>query len=990
MMIATGGSDNRVLLFDASNGKLLREIKGPDFAESWDRIKAKSPFRALGDRVSEEMARFSFELFGATTDIAFSPVGDTIAAAGGGDPEEAVRLYDVATGALRWTAMPPQTGQLGHEAHLESTRLAFDSDGKRIAAAAGSDYIGIYDAATGVVEQMLASQGVTSILLTSDGLSLVSARSDGSISLWCATTGQLVVTLRAHHDAVGDLRFNDDQTLFASPSRDGTTLVWRVPASGALCDKLSIPRIRAMEPLARLEGHSDLVQQALFLVGGERLLTTSRDKTIRTWRLAERGTARITPTTRITPAAQWGAGDVTALWADRPNGLSFSLMGRRTGNAKSAFSGSGRYLFVRDISYSDHEFTIWSVDGSHLVAKAPGEQIAMGIPGGKIGLYKNPFSATIFDPDEQLPTMVSPDAEPPKKKRQGNFNISVDGRRAIGSIDWLAYRDLLTRDPDKPGTSAETTPILFDPGSGLELSELRVDDFFPATLSDVHFSPDGKLVVAALQRGGRYEVGKDDGAMLAAWDAESGQLVAQSGKFARIVDLEISGDHSLVSASVQSGKGSMLRFLFRIRDASFSTVASWDSQQISAETLSPDGHLLAIGNSKGSLSVLQTADLSVVAGIDGPDREIEVVAVSPDDRLLAIADRANAIRIVDISSGEVLAAPVFRAATVILQFDPSSQRVAAVLANNEIQIIEVAPLPDLAGDRFSVLDWVRGSDLFSMPAAEARRLRLAIPGRVARLDLVGMKPAEVGPQPSRPPRPHDAAKCDTLAALPDDSEKPAPGVNFTAIDGPAAVAACAAAAQAMPNDPVSAFEYGRALLRVGKTNEAMAMFKKASDNQYGAAARDLALLTEGNAEATGYGPSEQLWDVAAHAGDPVALRVVAALRALAATSGAEFDRALSLALAAGSAQLSAAVLQLAGAADARSPATAPARRRVLFLYELGLWIADNVESEGPSEIRLLRSSTGERVRELSREVNASEVVELWRAARHWSPGQAPP
>jgi tetratricopeptide (TPR) repeat protein len=87
-----------------------------------------------------------------------------------------------------------------------------------------------------------------------------------------------------------------------------------------------------------------------------------------------------------------------------------------------------------------------------------------------------------------------------------------------------------------------------------------------------------------------------------------------------------------------------------------------------------------------------------------------------------------------------------------------------------------------------------------------------------------------------------ATRCDTLAGHPLDPHKVALGVNFTAMDARAAIAACNAALKADPQNPRLKFELGRAQERSGAYADAVAAYRAAADQGYAAAQNALGAM----------------------------------------------------------------------------------------------------------------------------------------------------
>lgn len=128
-ILATGGSDNQIRLFEAATGKEIRRLAGHQPRTFSPPRVAKSPFDLLVDSVGA----------GNVTTLAFSPDGKILASGGWDDM---VRLWDVDSGK-------EVRKMLAHQAMV--ARLVFSADGKTLASRGGIDGIlRLWDPQTGV------------------------------------------------------------------------------------------------------------------------------------------------------------------------------------------------------------------------------------------------------------------------------------------------------------------------------------------------------------------------------------------------------------------------------------------------------------------------------------------------------------------------------------------------------------------------------------------------------------------------------------------------------------------------------------------------------------------------------------------------------------------------------------------------------------------------------------------------------------------------
>ena len=209
------------------------------------------------------------------SDIAFSPDGRTLAAAGyvsidetedRGYPfyvdEGRISLWDV---ARREEVAAFKTGRLPVDS------VAFSSDGAVVAAGSGDGIVRVWDA--GAQREMATLEGhssgiIESVAFSPDGAILASASWDSTVKLWDVAAQREVATLEGHTGIVSSVAFSPDGSIVASASWDSTVRVWDVAAQ---------------REVATLEGHTDGVRSVAFSPDGGILASGSRDGSIRLW-----------------------------------------------------------------------------------------------------------------------------------------------------------------------------------------------------------------------------------------------------------------------------------------------------------------------------------------------------------------------------------------------------------------------------------------------------------------------------------------------------------------------------------------------------------------------------------------------------------------------------------------------------------------------------------------------------------------------------------
>jgi eukaryotic-like serine/threonine-protein kinase len=159
---------------------------------------------------------------GWANSLAFSPDGNTIAAAGGDGPIELFALH---------VADPPR--RLGGADRASYRALAFSPDGKALASGDSNGILTLWDVSARQPRavQRAHTNWLVTVAFTPDGRTLASGGRDNVIRLWNVSDGELASTLRGHTGNVMALEFTADGKTLASGSLDDTTRLWRAALS---------------------------------------------------------------------------------------------------------------------------------------------------------------------------------------------------------------------------------------------------------------------------------------------------------------------------------------------------------------------------------------------------------------------------------------------------------------------------------------------------------------------------------------------------------------------------------------------------------------------------------------------------------------------------------------------------------------------------------------------------------------------------------------
>lgn len=277
-LLASASADDTIRLWEAENGKLVREwntrqeaVNDVAFSPDGTLLASAGEDRTIRvwDVESGAPVGQALEGHGAKASaVAFSPDGKLLASSAA---DRTIRIWDVASRVLLYSPLP--TIDEG------AMNLRFSPDGKTLAMGSTSGDVGLWDVASGTQRVEIPNgTRLTSIAYSPNGKFLAVTNNAFAIRLMDATTGQFVgEPFVGHTDIPRSVAFSPDGKILASASEDRTIRLWDVASRAPLG-----------EPL---RGHTDAVYSIAFHPNGRTLASAGYDGTVRLWGL--QGTQRL-------------------------------------------------------------------------------------------------------------------------------------------------------------------------------------------------------------------------------------------------------------------------------------------------------------------------------------------------------------------------------------------------------------------------------------------------------------------------------------------------------------------------------------------------------------------------------------------------------------------------------------------------------------------------------------------------------------------------
>jgi WD40 repeat protein len=269
-LVATGGSDGMILVWNIATGQNLLSIKAHN-GYSFGLVFTSDSKKLISAGVDDQYIKIwdldsgiclkYWQSSASIYRIALSADDRTLACSG---ENGSLLLWDVRTGQLLKEL-------IGHVGHVVG--VAFQPQGTLLASSSFDSIIKLWDLTTGECIHTLAehTQLVWSVAFNALGTQLVSTSFDTLVKLWDVETGCCLQTIKAHSRAAVEGLFSPDGQFIISSSQDFTVRIWAaIKSDDWQCTKV-------------LQGHQNSVWSIALNSTGTMLISSDHDGVLKFW-----------------------------------------------------------------------------------------------------------------------------------------------------------------------------------------------------------------------------------------------------------------------------------------------------------------------------------------------------------------------------------------------------------------------------------------------------------------------------------------------------------------------------------------------------------------------------------------------------------------------------------------------------------------------------------------------------------------------------------
>ncbi|MGD1952374.1 MAG: NB-ARC domain-containing protein [Leptolyngbyaceae cyanobacterium] len=589
-LLATG-SDNRICLWQTTEGKAVRTYKGhSDWVVSLAFCPSAFLLSFSQQREQQQESKISLMASGSYDQtvrlwnvatgqclktlrghtnrvqvVAFSSCGTYLAS---GSYDQTIRIWDIQTGECLQTLC-------GHRGRI--LWVKFISNDQTLLSAGDDQTVRVWDVQRGECRQVLeiAVNWRLAIALSPDGNTLATGSPDPTqnnhvIQLWNLHTGDCLHTFAGYTSLVWALAFSPDGRYLATGGEDHILKLWDVSTGNCL---------------KTIQDHSHRVWSVNFSPDGQTLASISDDQSLKLW-----------DTDSYQPLRTLKTYNNTILSID--------------------LSPDGRWLAS---SSQDHIIRLWEMSTGTCEKTFPKQP--------------NQITCVAFDATGQWLVMGGLD----RTITLWDITSSECLQTFEGHTDWVASVKVSPNRQLLASGSHDQTVKLWDAYSGECLRTLQGHTH---RIKAIAFHPQGNQLASA-----SYD------SSVKLWNVETGDCMRTlQGHTVSVLSVAFSPDGSLLA----SGSSDQTIRLWDLKTGSCIHTFTGHTQQVNEIAFTPAGDLMVSGSSDQTLNIWHVQTKECVKTLSGHTKVIRSLAVGHRGQIVGSSSEDETIRIWDIQTGDCL------------------------------------------------------------------------------------------------------------------------------------------------------------------------------------------------------------------------------------------------------------------------------------------------------------------------------------------------